>query len=331
MAGPVFQKAQKSALKLRLALSGPSGSGKTMSALRIARGLVGPTGRIALVDTENGSAALYSEQFDFDMVTMTPPYLVKKYIAAWDAAEAGGYDCLIVDSLSHAWAGEGGILERKTDKDARGGNQFTNWAEFTKEHEALKNRILHPKSHLICTLRVKTDWVVESNDKGKQAPKKVGLAPVQREGLEYEFDVFFNIALNHSAIAEKDRTSLFEGRMFLPDESIGKEFLAWLKTDKAAEERKAEEARAEKRAAEAPPPPPEPPPFKPSASPEGPKVTEAQLKRLYAMAGSSGWADTEVKDQIVDFYGLETSKDLSSSQYQELVGYIIGNPREATA
>ncbi len=300
-----------------------------MSALRIARGLVGPKGRIALVDTENGSAALYSEHFDFDMVTMIPPYLVSKYLVAWDVAEDGEYDCLIIDSLSHAWAGEGGILERKTDADKRGGNQFTNWADFTKEHEALKGRILHPKCHLICTLRVKTDWVVEQNDKGKQAPRKVGLAPIQREGLEYEFDVFFNVALNHVAVAEKDRTSMFEGRTFTPDEKLGQEFLEWLGTDKAREVREAEAAKQP-----APPPaaaPPPPPPPATTASPEGPKATEAQLGRLYTMAASAGWAKDDVRDRIGAVYGHESSKELSSSQYQELVGYLIANPKKQNA
>lgn len=220
-----FKKATKEKVKLRLALLGPAGSGKTYGALSLAEGI---GKKIAVLDTENGTASLYSDRFDFQTLTMNPPYTVAKYIAGIDAAEAAGFDVLIIDSLSHAWAGEGGLLDKKTALDSRGGNSFTNWASITKEHEQLKTRILHPKLHLITTLRVKTEYVLEANDKGRQVPKKVGLAPVQREGLEYEFDVVFEVAMDHSVVATKDRTSLFDNRILKLSKDLGVELSGWL-------------------------------------------------------------------------------------------------------
>jgi hypothetical protein len=231
-----FTKATKKQMKLRLALIGPSGSGKTMSALRIARGM--GCKRIAVCDTENGSSQLYADQIleggenfgplEFDVVVMSPPYSVEKYLRAMNEAASHGYDCLIIDSLSHAWAGEGGILQTKEALDARGGNSFTNWGKLTPLQEKLKTAVLRNQTHLICTMRTKTEYVMESNDKGKQAPKKVGTAPVQREGFEYEFDLVLECAMDNLATPSKDRTSMFKGQFFLCDESTGSKLKNWL-------------------------------------------------------------------------------------------------------
>ena len=227
----IFTKATRKKTKLRLALSGPSGAGKTLSALRIAVGLY-PNKKdlvIGLVDTENGSSELYSDRYEFHVAKMNPPYEVKKYLRAIEEAEKAGVDVLIIDSLTHAWAGEGGLLDKKTALDSRGGNQFTNWGPITKEHEALKSKILHNKTDLIVTMRSKTEYVLHDQG-GKQVPKKMGMAPIQREGMEYEFDVWFDLdAKTHSAIAQKDRTGLFDGRIIEPlCEETGKELRAWL-------------------------------------------------------------------------------------------------------
>lgn len=250
----LFKKAEKSRAKLRLALTGPSGSGKTYSALLIARGLVGPKGRIALIDTENATANLYAGREhigEFDIAEMNPPYEVRKYTTAIEEAVKAGFDCVIIDSLSHAWAGEGGILQRKEALDSRGGNSFTNWAKMTPEHNALVNAVLHSKTHLIATMRTKTEYVVENNDKGKAAPKKVGTAPIQRDGFEYEFDITFEVALDHTAVAGKDRSSLFDQRIFKPTNATGQELRAWLESGAAEKPAPAVEApKDEFRAAE---------------------------------------------------------------------------------
>lgn len=203
-----------------------------MSALLIARGLIGATGKIAVVDTENGTAALYVNRpgiGKFDIAKMSAPFLVKKYLSAIDIASER-FDCLIIDSLSHAWAGEGGVLQRKEQLDMKpGSNHFTNWAKMTPEQNGLINAVLHTKIHLIATMRSKTEYVVSKNDKGKDAPQKVGLAPVQRDGFEYEFDICLEMQMDHTCTASKDRSSLFpEDRIFKPTNKTGEEIAKWL-------------------------------------------------------------------------------------------------------
>ncbi len=220
-----FQKATREDAKLKIALTGPSGSGKTFSALRIATGIGGP---IALIDTENKSASLYSDEFEFDAANMTPPYHTTKYIHAIKFAIENKYNVLIIDQISHAWAGEGGILQRKGEVDAYGGNSFTNWNRFTPEQENFMQKILHADIHMIVTMRSKQAYVL-TDENGKKVPKKVGLAPVQREGVEYEFTTVLDIAMNHKAQATKDRTKIFSsGDLVEPSQELGKRFLAWV-------------------------------------------------------------------------------------------------------
>lgn len=226
-----FKKAERKQAKLKLAITGPSGSGKTMSALLIAFGI---GDKVALVDTENSSASLYADMTEgplagqtFDHLDIQPPYTMAKYLASIDAAEKAGYDVLIIDSISHAWAGEGGLLSKKEALDQRGGNQYTNWAGITKEHEAFKAKLLAANIHLICTMRSKQDYILETKD-GKATPKKVGMAPIQRDGMEYEFTTVFDMAMDHNAAASKDRTNLWDGQLFKPTIETGKRIVAWL-------------------------------------------------------------------------------------------------------
>lgn len=224
-----FKKAERKQVKLKIAISGPSGSGKTFSSLEMSKGI---GKRIALVDTENKSASLYSDRFDFDTLEIDPPYTTDKYLKAIKAAVDAGYDVLIIDSLSHAWAGEGGLLAKKGALDARGGNNYTNWAPITIEQEALMSAIQNANIHLIVTLRSKQEYVLEVNDKGKQAPRKVGLAPIQRDGTEYLFTTVFDCAMDHHASVSKDRTSLFDGKLFKITQDTGKLFMDWLASGK---------------------------------------------------------------------------------------------------
>ena len=231
----LFKKAERKRAKLKIAITGPSGSGKTYSALQLASGL---GKKIALIDTENDSASLYADRFEFDTVNIEPPFTAKKYIEAIQAAEASGYEVLIIDSLSHVWAGEGGILDRKSAKDNQGGNSYSNWAQFTKEHEELKSKLLYADLHIVGNMRSKQDYILETNEKGKQAPRKVGLAPIQREGMEYEFTVVFDVSMDHSFHVSKDRTGLFDGRIEKMNPKHGEELIAWLNGAKAEEKPK---------------------------------------------------------------------------------------------
>lgn len=231
-----FQKATRTAVKLKIGLQGPSGSGKTLGALMLARSLVGPEGRIAVIDTENETASLYSDRVDFDTLPITAPYLSKKYNDGIALAVAEGYDIVVIDSISHQWAGDGGILARKDLKDKQGGNSWTNWASFTTEHEGFKAAILQSPIDLIATLRSKQEYVAEQNAQGKTAPKKLGMAPIQREGMEYEMSCVFEITMAHDATISKDRTGLFETGVAydLTKPTIGKLLLDWRRTAKPA-------------------------------------------------------------------------------------------------
>lgn len=200
-----FRKAIKEEAKLRLAFIGPSGSGKTYSSLLIARGLVGEQGRIALIDTEHGSASKYADLFEFDSLNLDQ-HSPAKYREAIQSAAKAGYDVLIIDSLSHAWTGRGGALEMKDEAARRNReNSFAAWRDITPEHNKLIDAIIGAELHVIATMRSKTEWVLEENERGKKVPKKIGMAPVQRDGMEYEFDVVGDLDTDHVFICSKSR------------------------------------------------------------------------------------------------------------------------------
>jgi energy-coupling factor transporter ATP-binding protein EcfA2 len=222
-----FQKASKKEIFLKIAITGASGSGKTTGALRVARGLVGPTGKIALIDTENRSASLYADRHDFDVQNLEPPYIPRDFAGAIRDAEKAGYDALIVDSYSHVWEA---VLSLKDAMDKKGGNGYTNWAEAGKEWKVVMDASLQSKMHIIACLRAKTEYVLEENDKGKKVPRKIGMAPIARDGSEFEFTSVFDLDFSHSASTSKDRTGLFDGRFFELTEDIGQKLRVWLTT-----------------------------------------------------------------------------------------------------
>jgi hypothetical protein len=120
---------------------------------------------------------------------------------------------LIIDTITAQWDGSGGILQRKNEMDMRGGNSFTNWSSFTPEHEAFKQVMLQAPIHVIATMRSKQDYILQANDKGKQMPKKVGMAPIQRDQIDYEFTIVFDVQMDHKAVCSKDRTGLFNDKV----------------------------------------------------------------------------------------------------------------------
>jgi hypothetical protein len=220
----MFKKATRKHSHIKLAITGPSGSGKTYSALRLAKGLT-MNGRIALIDTENGSASLYSNQFDFDVLDVGPPFQVGKLAEAVKAALQSDYDVIIIDSASHWWQG---VLEYKDQLDKRGGNSFSNWSEANRHYDLFIRAILFSKIHVICCMRSKMDYVLELNDKGKQVPRKVGLAPVMRDGIEYEFTAVLDLDTHHQAQASKDRTGLFRDQIMILSEEHGEVIKDWI-------------------------------------------------------------------------------------------------------
>ena len=202
-----FQKAERKQAKLRLALSGPTGSGKTESALKLAAGI---GGRIAVVDTEDSSASLYADRYEFYAANLTPPYTPEKFTAAIKAAEQAGFDILILDSITHEWSGTGGCLEI-VDTLSKGkfkGNSWAAWSEVTPRHRKFIDAILHSSIHIIVTLRSKMD-TIQTETNGKKKVEKVGMKSEQRDGIEYEFTTVLDLNADHFANATKDRTHIF--------------------------------------------------------------------------------------------------------------------------
>lgn len=225
-----FEKAMRKKAKLRLALTGPSGSGKTYSALLIAKGI---GGKIAVVDTEKGSASLYSDIAEFDVLELEPPFSPERFIEAIQAAEKAGYDTLVIDSITHEWGGVGGCLELVDviAKNKYRGNSWSAWSDINPRHRLFLDSILRSPMHIIATMRSKTETAqVEENGRKKVA--KLGMKSEQRDGVEYEFTTVLDIVHEtHHANATKDRTKLFSNSD--PEklsEETGKKLLAWLES-----------------------------------------------------------------------------------------------------
>lgn len=226
-----FTKATKVAAKLRLALQGPPGSGKTYTALAIALEL----GRTALLDTEHRSSEKYADIFAFDVLE-PPNHNPQQYIDAIHAAEQAGYDVLVIDSLSHAWMGREGALElvdRAAARDSRG-NSFSAWKSVTPLQNALIEAIIGAKIHIIATLRTKIEYSQEKDDRGKTVIRKLGTAPVQRENVEYEFDVIGELDQENTLVISKTRCPALQGQVIRkPGKSLAQTLTAWLGTGPA--------------------------------------------------------------------------------------------------
>lgn len=203
----VFKKAKKEQAKLRLALSGPSGSGKTYTALTFAK-YIGK--KVAVIDTEGNSASKYANLFDFDVLNLTNCH-PKNFIQAIDEACKYGYDVLIIDSLSHAWNGKDGILELADREKLRITNKFQAWSKVSPLQTEFTNKLITAPINIISTLRVKTAYDMQEDDNGKKKPVKIGLAPVQKEGIEYEFDILAEMTPDNTFIVSKTRCPELNG------------------------------------------------------------------------------------------------------------------------
>ncbi len=231
----MFETVTRKKAKLRMALTGVSGAGKTLSALYIAYGITGDWSKIALIDTEHERARFYADRSDlgtgeFLYAPFEPPYSPMRYkeYVLQGALAVGPDGVVIIDSFTHAWNNTGGILDIKEQISKQSGkNSYTAWFEAGKEQNDLVNSILAVDCHTIVTMRSKMDYAMQENEKGKMQPVKMGLAPIQREDTEYEFDIVLDIARNHIATASKDTTFLDKfGQVITPD--LGRQLKEWL-------------------------------------------------------------------------------------------------------
>ena len=217
-----IRKAQRKQASIKMAIQGPAGSGKTYSSLLVAKGLCGNLEKVCIIDTENGSSDLYDHLGLYYSIAIPAPYSPEKYIQAIELAESKGIEVIILDSLSHAW-------EFLIDFHASlAGNSFSNWAKVTPRQNALFAKILGSKAHIIATMRVKQDYVLSDKGNGKMTPEKVGLKAIQRDGVDYEFTLVFDLDIRHHASCSKDRTGLFINQSeFKLSESVGKFIRDW--------------------------------------------------------------------------------------------------------
>lgn len=243
----VLKKAQRKKVKLKIGMSAPAGGGKTASALILAYGLLKGEhpdwsddeiwGKIVLIDTENGSGELYSRTTigttyigEYNVVTLDPPYDPQKYIDAMSACKEADMSVCIVDSLSHAWNGQGGLLEKQANIAKRTGNSYTAWRDISPVYQKLIDTILQTDMHFICTMRSKIEYVQEKDDRGKTSVKKKGMAPQIRDGAEYEFSMFLEIDEEHQAFVSKDRTGVIDGQYFVITPAIGEKLAKWMES-----------------------------------------------------------------------------------------------------
>lgn len=233
----MFQKATRQKSKLRMTIDGPAGSGKTYTALRFAHSLAAATGgRIAFIDTERGSASKYVGEapdgipWDFDVAELTD-FSPEKYTEMIEMAGKRGYSVLVIDSLSHAWEGKGGALDIK---DRQGGNQWTAWRTVTPIHNRMVDAILQSPCHVITTMRSRMEYVQETDDRGKVVIKKVGMAPIQRPGMEYEFDIVCDMDWAHILSVSKSRCpAVADMRVEKPGQAFMAPILEWLNSGSA--------------------------------------------------------------------------------------------------
>lgn len=299
-----FVKAVRTQSRLRLGLDGPSGSGKTYTALMAATAMA-KGGKIAVIDTERNSASLYSDQFTFDVVCLDN-FHPQNYVDMIHAAEEGGYAVIVIDSLSHAWEGEGGVLDQHDAavKRQKVQNSFTAWKDVTPIHRDLVDAILQSKCHIIVTMRSKTEYVleeVESNGRKIQRPKKVGMAPVQRQGMEYEFTIVADLDVDHVMVVSKSRMSdIADAVVTKPDVKWFQRIADWLGSAAPV--------------TTSPPAPPAPKPNGNGSKPDQPAPAPAasQLDDLGQQLWPGQWE--EQRKKLVDFYKGDEAKTIEMCQ-----------------
>ena len=294
------RRAVKARSKLKMGIQGPSGSGKTIAALALATNIARLIAReekreprVLVIDTENESAQLYADEFEFDCIALWAPFTPERYIQAM--SKARGYDVLVIDGISHEWEGDGGILRTKEKMDSSGNNSdknsWANWSKMTPRHTSFIEAIKQLPVHTICTMRKKTSWAIQVVE-GKSKPVKVGLAPIQRDDMEYEFTVVFDLDSDHGAYAIKNRTKLWQKQeegLDLRQSIVAAELFDWLNKGVDAEPG---------------------------------KISDADRRKLFGALQVHSVSPEDFKEWIVAQMGITKSEDIPASRYQEALNWI---------
>lgn len=306
----IFKKATKKGSFLRMAIIGPSGSGKSYTSLKLATHLSqAAEGKIACIDTERGSLKKYADKFDFDVLELDD-FALKNYIEAIEQAEKAGYSILVIDSLSHAWMGKNGALEAvdKVSSRLKSNNSFLAWREVTPMHNKLVNTILECKMHVFVTMRSKTEYAIESSEKGKMIPKKIGMAPVQRDGVEYEFDILGDMTLENRLIVSKTRCSELAGEVYdKPGKELAEIIINWLDIKNIevpappAEESKPSSTKKK--------------PAKKTSNEEKPNkdtgfLSKAEASKIWSLAQKHGYDKDSFEKLLNDNFGIKSLSEI---------------------
>lgn len=290
-----FKQAERKKLRLRLGLSGPAGSGKTATALRFA-GALGQ--RIAVICTEHGAAAKYAGMdfgdgapLHFDVCELSS-FSPSEYTSLIE--EAGTqFDVIVIDSLSHAWEGKDGALELLDQVKSQSRNQFTAWKDVTPMHRRMVEAILASPCHVIATLRAKQEYVLQKDEKGREVPVRIGMRPVQREGMEYEFDVFGDMDLNHILTITKTRCPAIDGaRVVKPGAAFMRPLTEWLETGRVAA---------------------------PTTTGKINRVDDATLALLVQACDTAGFSDERIKKELIKRYEVTEFTSLRQEQAKEML------------
>ena len=232
--GMTFEPAVRTAIPLCIGLFGEGGSGKTFSSLLLARGLVGPKGKIALVDTEHAKSKLFAELTPFDKIDLQAPYTVERFLEAIHGAVEQGYQCVIIDSLSSEWSGQGGLLDRADAQTWGSGKSMDGLAKWKKpkaEHNDLMHALQAHPIHVICTFRAKEiNRQTKDPTTGKDVIVREGLAAETEKTTHYIFDFYGLIDPDHRFILRKDRTQQFTKQPFVITEDTGAKIRKWMET-----------------------------------------------------------------------------------------------------
>ena len=325
----IIETAQRSKAKLRLGLAGPSGTGKTYSSLRLAHGIESDWNKIVIIDTEQGSSNFYAHLGSFKVLNLQAPYSPERYIAAIDACEKMGFTVIIIDSITHAWIGRGGLLQEHEILGVR-----DSYFKMTKpRHRRIIDRILASTSHVIVTVRSKQTMVI-SQDGDKSKVEKKGLDPITESNFDYEMSAYFELSQSHTAEATKDRTEIFmkPGQPVYPQilsEDTGKQLMVWAnsgKADKPAVQTSDpthiwDIAPAKSEPEDVPPPPDD---FIESLEkPKESLINDFQQGKIDKLAEELGVTIQDMYTSINSHYGVGTIKHLTQSQAADAIQRLI--------
>ena len=326
-----FKQAKKEAVGLLIGLVGASGSGKTYSAMRLASGIVGNGNRFAVIDTEARRALHYADMFDFDHCELNAPFRPDSYAEAIKAAAQAGYKAIVVDSMSHEWAGEGGILDWQEEELTRmAGNDYHKretckmaaWIKPKMSHKQMVQKLLQVNAHLILCFRAEEKTKMEKDDKGKMQIIPIGWQPVCSKELPYELTVSFLLTDAKPGIPQpiklqEQHKIMFPAGKLLSEES-GKLVSEWARgtvrqpeptTEPTEEVAPQSNVASQEANTEAP---------KQSTDAKPNMITEAQRKRFYAIGKGAGKSDAEIKAYLKDMIGSESTGDIPKSKYEYL-------------